>query len=188
MNKRQRTFCGGRTALSCRSPAKSQAGRGLHSGVARVAAARRSGLDASDLRVLEAVASLVPESEFAALVLGLKASIEVASLSGETPQPVQPPSREVLKCTHLRGLQPMERFEGRYRLRNPQRLIRRDGAQYWQFVLADDTGWLRCYVWPEQCEPAAGLLSEGEVFVEARARSFDGRLVADILSMAPAAG
>lgn len=142
--------------------------------------------ETSDWLALDAVAALFPESDFATL-RRMSKTVSGANYAFPVPPMMRPPQaqspRREPNHTQLRSLRPMERFEGKYLLRNPQRLTRCDGTQYWKLVLADKTGWLIGYLWPEQHDSSADFLHGEEIFVEARARIHDGRLIADILSV-----
>jgi len=142
----------------------------------------------SERRAIDAVAALFPQSSFAArLRRGARTSLAPSPSPVPVPEKIQRQGSTAPACppahTQLRHLQPMDRFEGSYVIRNPQRRTRCDGAQYWKLVLGDDTGWLVCYLWPESQLCFMEFLHGEEIFVEARARLYAGYLVADIQSV-----
>ncbi len=82
-------------------------------------------------------------------------------------------------------LSPGERIRGRYRLWRAHINTRFDGVPYWQVQLADRSGLLNAFIWPEREFEPSDLPPGAVVEAEFTTRQLDG-LVADIRYIDPA--
>ncbi|CAB1369845.1 HD domain-containing protein [Denitratisoma oestradiolicum] len=87
--------------------------------------------------------------------------------------------------SHLAYLEPDERIRGTYRIHSMQMRRRSDGANFWEVTLADRTGILVTYAWPEQLEIAYPWPRHTRVQVECLTRRFGQKQVADLRSLDP---
>lgn len=87
--------------------------------------------------------------------------------------------------SHLARLGPDERIRGTYRIHGMQMRRRSDGADFWEVILADRTGQIVAYAWPEQLRIAYPLPRHTQVQVEFLTRLRGSQLVADLRSLDP---